>query len=71
MDSFLKFTALPLGVVLAIVIYRTSRPSGAKASVRGPPTLPLLGNALDMPTRYEWITFDNWKEIYGRLNHHP
>jgi hypothetical protein len=21
-----------------------------------------------MPTRYEWITFDNWKEIYGRLH---
>lgn len=70
MDSFLKFAALPLGVVVAVVVYRTSRASGAQASVRGPPPLPVLGNALDMPTQHEWVTFNNWKAIYGRSSYH-
>lgn len=70
MDPFLKLASIPLGIALAVTIYRISRPSKGKAGVHGPPGLYLLGNVLDMPTRYEWVTFDNWKEIYGRLNPH-
>jgi hypothetical protein len=70
MDTFLKLAVVPLGIVLAVVVYRTSRPSGGKTGVSGPPGRFLLGNALDMPTRYEWVTFDNWKEIYGKLGPH-
>ncbi len=70
MDSFLKFAVVPLGITLAVVIYRTSRSSKGKTGGFGPPGHFLLGNALDFPTRYEWVSFDNWKEIYGRLGLH-
>jgi hypothetical protein len=66
MDLYLKLAVIPLGIVLGIVVYRTSRPAGGN----GPPGLFLLGNALDMPTLQEWVTYANWKKIYGRLNPH-
>jgi hypothetical protein len=71
MDSFLKLAAIPLGTILAaVVVYRTSRRPRGNTGVFGPPGLFFLGNALDMPTRYEWFTFDKWKEIYGTLDPH-
>ena len=70
MDSFLKLAVIPLGITLAVVVYRTSRPSKGKAGGFGPPGHFLLGNALDMPAHHEWVSFDNWKEIYGRLCPH-
>lgn len=68
MDSFLSLAAVPLGIVLAVVAYRASRPSGAKTKDCGPPRRFFVGNALDMPAKYEWVAFDKWKEIYGGLN---
>ena len=70
MDSFLKLAVIPLGVTLAVVVYRASRPAKGNTGGFGPPGSFLLGNALDMPTRYEWVAFDNWKAIYGRLDPH-
>lgn len=31
----------------------------------GPPRLPILGNALQMPTQREWLTFSEWAKKYG------
>ncbi|KAJ7306126.1 cytochrome P450, partial [Mycena albidolilacea] len=31
----------------------------------GPKALPIIGNALDMPTSHPWITFSEWKKKYG------
>ena len=70
MDSFSKLAVIPLGAVLAVVVYRTCRPSKGNTGFVGPPGRFLLGNALEMPTRYEWVTFANWKEIYGKLGPH-
>ena len=33
----------------------------------GPKGVPVLGNLLQMPTEYEWLTFSKWGEIYGRF----
>ncbi|KIJ29125.1 hypothetical protein M422DRAFT_95752, partial [Sphaerobolus stellatus SS14] len=33
----------------------------------GPPGLPFLGNALQMPKSHEWITYSKWAKQYGAL----
>ncbi|KAH9925304.1 cytochrome P450 [Fomitopsis serialis] len=35
----------------------------------GPRGLPLLGNALQVPTRYTWLKFTEWAKIYGDVIH--
>ena len=37
----------------------------------GPTPLPLIGNLLDMPSKYQWETFAKWKSRWGEsLPHH-
>jgi hypothetical protein len=31
----------------------------------GPPGVPVLGNLLDIPSRFEWITYEKWARTYG------
>ena len=31
----------------------------------GPRKLPILGNLLDLPTKFEWETFQAWSKRYG------
>jgi hypothetical protein len=31
----------------------------------GPPGIPVLGNALQMPTTFPWLRFTEWKDLYG------
>ncbi|KDQ59121.1 hypothetical protein JAAARDRAFT_127559 [Jaapia argillacea MUCL 33604] len=33
----------------------------------GPKPLPLLGNVLDMPSDYPWLTYDKWRQQYGDI----
>ncbi|KAK2467136.1 hypothetical protein APHAL10511_000685 [Amanita phalloides] len=33
----------------------------------GPPGLPVVGNALDMPTENEWLTYSDWGQKYGPI----
>ncbi|KIJ45825.1 hypothetical protein M422DRAFT_165839 [Sphaerobolus stellatus SS14] len=35
----------------------------------GPKGLPIIGNALDMPTDKEWLKFTKWKQQYGNIIH--
>lgn len=32
----------------------------------GPPGIPILGNLLQLPTSRPWLTFDKWREQYGK-----
>lgn len=31
----------------------------------GPKPRPIIGNALDMPREYEWLTYSDWAKQYG------
>lgn len=33
----------------------------------GPPTLPFLGNLLQLPTDEEWVTYRAWGKKYGEF----
>ena len=33
----------------------------------GPKKLPLIGNILDMPSKFEWETAQRWGETYGNI----
>ena len=35
----------------------------------GPPPMPILGNVLDMPDSYMWLTFSEWSNKYGDVVH--
>lgn len=35
------------------------------AFARGPRRWPILGNALEMPRTYAWLTYSHWAKIYG------
>lgn len=62
---------LVLDVLLAVVgVYLVkniiSRPSTAPYPP-GPKGLPLVGNALDMPTSQEWKTYAQWGNRWGKV----
>lgn len=59
-------TALDVGLgilFLAILLGLVSRKTSNMPP--GPRGLPLLGNVLDMPTTYPWLTFAEWAKKYG------
>lgn len=33
----------------------------------GPPGLPLIGNLLDVPKEFMWLTFEKYRQEYGTL----
>lgn len=33
----------------------------------GPPRIPLLGNARDMPRSHEWLTYSDWAKHFGTV----
>ncbi|OCH90228.1 CyP450 monooxygenase [Obba rivulosa] len=35
----------------------------------GPKPLPLVGNILDIPTAYQWLTYAEWSKTYGNIVH--
>ncbi|KAI0917772.1 hypothetical protein AcV7_007098 [Taiwanofungus camphoratus] len=37
------------------------------AFARGPHRWPILGNALEMPRTYAWLTYSHWAKIYGEI----
>lgn len=34
----------------------------------GPPGLPLIGNVLDIPKDYEYLQYNEWRNVYGAHN---
>ena len=48
--------------------YRKANPLGLPYPP-GPKPLPLLGNLLDVPSSYYWLTYAVWAKKYGDINH--
>ena len=59
-------TAIILGLVLKAYWARLSNPRGLPLPP-GPKRYPLLGNLLQFPRGYQWITFSNWSKEHGDI----
>ena len=35
----------------------------------GPKGIPVLGNVLDVPKDYAWLTYQDWSRRYGKQSH--
>lgn len=58
------------GVAILVALYVLRRLMQSKKRPLHPPgpkPWPILGNALDMPSSKEWLTFEKWGEEYGKL----
>ncbi|KAH8102293.1 cytochrome P450 [Cristinia sonorae] len=60
LDSTLLLIAV---LLLRRIIFRRNRPPLPP----GPKALPLVGNVLDMPSSYEWLTFIDWSKKWGDI----
>ena len=55
-----------LGVVGVYLVKRLLEPKPKGVLPPGPRKLPLLENTLDLPAKYEWLTFSKWGQLYGQ-----
>lgn len=60
-DKILLLAAL----VVALLGYLRSRSNPTLPYPPGPKKLPILGNLLDIPRNFEWITYAQWSKEYG------
>ncbi|KAL1759268.1 cytochrome P450 [Schizophyllum commune] len=63
----LIFAALLSAIVLVIVFSRLRRQGPYPP---GPPGLPLIGNALQLPADKQWLKWDEWRREYGTCPRH-
>lgn len=64
-DSIFSIGALALGILIltqALRLFSTKR-----TLPPGPTRWPVLGNALQIPQAYAWLTFSEWAKTYGEL----
>jgi hypothetical protein len=64
----LGLAAVPLIVSLSYFYWRYA--TGKRVSLPHPPGprgVPLLGNIRDIPTEYEWLTYNEYSKRYGAL----
>ncbi|KAI8974876.1 cytochrome P450 [Trametes punicea] len=52
-------------ILLASVVFVLARKRNRRPLPPGPPGLPLIGNALDIPKEYSWLTFRDFATKYG------
>ncbi|KAJ8501509.1 hypothetical protein ONZ45_g12126 [Pleurotus djamor] len=58
-------------IVLGLFVFFALRHKFSKKTKLppGPPGLPFVGSALSMPREKEWITYDRWRKLYGRMTY--
>ncbi|KAJ4485415.1 cytochrome P450 [Lentinula aciculospora] len=68
MEEALSIRGLAIASTLAFLLFVWNRRSrGPRRNLPlppGPKKLPLLGNSLDMPSSFQWITFSKWAERF-------
>ncbi|TFY52251.1 hypothetical protein EVJ58_g10121 [Rhodofomes roseus] len=60
---------LLLCVFVFFTVHYLSRRNARGPLPPGPPGLPLLGNALQVPLEHPWLTFTRWAQQYGDVMH--
>lgn len=60
-------TGLLLSCVVVVLVSKFAIKRSRYPLPPGPKGLPLLGNALQMPTSHEWLTFATWGKVFGQL----
>ena len=67
--------ALCTAILLVIGLAAAKRQRDLRANPKrllfppGPKPLPIIGNVLDMPKSYYWITYADWAKRYGDVIH--
>ena len=65
--SFYNKLDVLLLVVFAYLLYQIVRKFGARTgkTLPGPPGIPVVGNAYQIPRDRQWLKFDEWIKRYG------
>jgi hypothetical protein len=50
---------------VSVFLYCKQRVGRATISPPGPPGLPFIGHALQIPKHQQWLKFDQWAREYG------
>lgn len=67
MGPILALGFLALAVLLHYLRSRVSLTRRRPPLPPGPKGLPLLGNLLDLPPDYSWLTYAKWRATYGDI----
>ncbi|TFK48005.1 cytochrome P450 [Heliocybe sulcata] len=59
--------ALAIVILLTAWLFSSRSRRGRLPLPPGPKGLPLIGNLLDFPAKFQWLTFDKWHEQYGDI----
>ncbi|KAH0826416.1 hypothetical protein J3R83DRAFT_5390 [Lanmaoa asiatica] len=63
MANLAQLSIAALGILVLVEWYR-----GKRRFLKfppGPPRLPILGNATDLPGSQQWLTYSKWTAKYG------
>ncbi|KAK7022936.1 hypothetical protein VNI00_016826 [Paramarasmius palmivorus] len=67
-SSLIEYFLLVVLFVLSSLLFVQRRRKTQRLPLPpGPKPLPLVGNLLDLPTSFEWITFAEWGRKFGTL----
>ncbi|PCH37164.1 cytochrome P450 [Wolfiporia cocos MD-104 SS10] len=64
-----SYLTIPVLVFAVYVLYNLVQRLRGSRLPPGPPKLPIIGNALQIPKEREWLTFNEWSKQYGEIMH--